>query len=185
MPVLTLDRYFQFGFARNSSTSLGTGCVATGLPNTLVHSAQVTHFGDGPTPGVLNLSLLRGLPNAACWALLGLSNPNASLGLCEKLYASAEVTLSAPPLNSNGVGSVELRFPITSGMIGAKLFSQMVIGDPGQSVIGVALSNGAQTVCPAAPVFDKSVTWSVWGAAGQGWFSSSSLRKDGGLIIGL
>ena len=180
-----LDRYFQFGFNRNGGSVLGVGCIATGRNYDMSHGATITHYGDGPTPGDLSASLLQGIPNAACWALLGVSNVNASLGLCEKLYSSAEVVVSAPPVNAGGLAQASLRFPITAGVIGAKVYTQMVIADPGKSPIAVSLSNGLQTAVPTAPVFQKSVAWSLWWSTSPTWQSSSYLRKDGGLVIGM
>jgi hypothetical protein len=179
-----LDRWFQFGFNRNSGVELGTGCIPTGKANTLSHGAQLTHWGDGPTPGILDLSLIRGLPDAACWALLGGSNPNASLGLCEKLYCSGEVVLSLPPTNATGLAQTILSFAINPGMVGAKIYSQLVIADPGMGAVPVSISNGEQTTVPTPPVFQKSVAWATWVATLTTWMPNSTLRKDGGLVIG-
>lgn len=85
--------------------------------------------------------------NAAVIPLLGLSDPNASIGWCGSLHSDASFIM--PAAVADGMGGVSSGITVTYGpaLAGVRLYTQLIASDPSQPA-GIALSNGIGTSSP-------------------------------------
>lgn len=179
-----VDAEFNLNYVDAYSTQLGTGCKPIGSNTATYHSAFGQNYGEGPTNGFLRFSVAYGPTNSAAWLLIGANNPSYELGLCAKLMSSGEISLPMTATSAVGSTSMSFDFALQPQMVGGSLYSQIVIANAGQPGLPYALSNGAQTKLPAAPLFTLACATSVAWTAAPGWQDSSHWGKNGGMVMG-
>lgn len=179
-----VDAEFGLSYAYSNSTTIGTGCKPIGSTTPTYHSVYMQNYGDGALNGFANFMVSTGPTNAAAWLLIGASNPATELGLCTKLTSSGEIVLPMTATSALGSTYKTFDFSLQPQLAGGNLYSQAVVANPGQPGLPFALSNGAQTKLPGAPVFTIACAFSVLWTPATTWQTNSHWAKNGGMLLG-
>ncbi len=133
-----------------TQTAIGTGCTATGQSRPMTVSAR-SYTSNALQGFYFRATGSSGPLNAPSNMMIGIVNPNLTVpGLCTNLYTLPMWYF--PTTSHNTTGSItmpDVLVPWNPGYQGAKLYTQAISLDAGQTGLPLALSNGLETVIPA------------------------------------
>lgn len=170
------------GDQRGTYTRLGTGCRATGQSRTML---ATSYFAVRRATNQLLYAATcsYGTASASGAILVGTSNPNLPLPICgpATLYTDALLTI---PVVSSTSGSLNtgagLTIPFNASYAGLKAYTQIYTADANLGPLPVAVSNGVESVVPAAPP-PLSLLHRIY-ARNSPTATSGTLAKNNGLV---
>lgn len=153
------DGFREDGRVSVSGTEVGTGCMAAG--SAIVSSGSLTIFSEWlPSPQItLWPGFNYGARRSTGVALLGLSDPNASLpSLCNKIRVGNILAQSQGGTDLfGGFLGAPFVIPYDARIVGVQLHAQGASFDPARTGVPWTLSSGRTTVIPALPARPPSV----------------------------
>jgi hypothetical protein len=134
-------------------TLIGTGCIATGQTRAMLQRCYVQAYA-GPNRFRYYSYTNYGAKSAASMIAVGLTNPNIPFPICSKrLYTDASVLMLPGTSSTSGYfnSGTAMYMPYIPGLVGQKLYTQTYTADIAQAPLPIAVSNGVESVIPAAP----------------------------------
>ncbi len=168
--LLSVDRDFNGPTSPPAGALLGTGCVATGRTAAFAHTSGFFNFDILPTP-LYGMRYRLGGTNAPAAgqvvALIDGANANLPGIFCTTLFALPTWSFPMRSLSAGLVPDVSFGFTNIPSAVGAVLYSQLAVLDPGQTPLPITLSNGRATTIP-------SVQSSTSHRCSYGWYTIPS-----------
>lgn len=183
---LSTDREFNGPITPPSGAKLGTGCVATGRTSAFAHASGFLNFDVLPTP-LYGMRYRLGGTNApaAGQVVVLIDGANANLPgiFCTTLYAVPTWSFPMRSLGTGFVPDVSFGFTNIPSAVGAVLYSQLAVLDPGQRPLPISLSNGQATTIPAVQYSTSHRCSYGWHPIPSGTNTALSAHFTGGGMV--